>query len=648
MLNSNPSPSQGAGILATLPSARPIWRFGVFEVDTRRLELRRSGTVVKLREQSFRILIYLLEHPCDIVTREELRRVLWPSDTYVDFDHSLNTAVMKLREALGDSTGTPLYIETVPKRGYRFIAPVSQSEATRNETTTEILKAPSLIEATPATETTLLEAPAALRRRGISIALIGSLVGLVLLIAAGALLFKRAHANHAEQQAGLNSSSFQIVPVTTATGNAIFPAFSPDGREIAYIWDGEDRRRYDVYVQLPGAEKPLRLTYSKSGQIGPPAWSPNGSQIAFGRCDGVNDGVFVVPALGGDERKLTTAGCLFTLPNALAWVEGGNGMLMIDRCSPNGSFELVHFSLSTGEKKCLTDSHSLDGTSSGYDLALSPDGETVALTRVGTVCCNIYTIPVSGGTPYLLTTDTKTDCWTVNDLGCGGFMWTPDGKSVVFASRRSTLSSLWEVSANGGGVERETKYPAIGSFSKDGLRLVYSEERNGEPPAIWQAELASVGGPVVGSRKLISSQYPEMSAQPSQDGAQLVWMSVRTGTGQIWARSVSGKGELQLTHGDFGTGTPRWAPDGKWIAFDGGATDGSEQVFVIDAEGRNYHSISTGPSDNVVPSWSRDGKALYFASDRTGVWQVWSTRCNRSRYSNDARRRIRLVRIDGR
>jgi eukaryotic-like serine/threonine-protein kinase len=102
------------------------WRFGVFEVNARDAELRRSGRLVKMREQSFRILILLLEHAGELVTREDLRRVLWPSDTFVDFDHSLNTAMMKLREVLGDSAEAPLYIETIPKRGYRFIAPVTE------------------------------------------------------------------------------------------------------------------------------------------------------------------------------------------------------------------------------------------------------------------------------------------------------------------------------------------------------------------------------------------------------------------------------------------------------------------------------------------------------------------------------------------
>ena len=103
--------------MATPAHTTQTWRFGVFEVDARREELRRAGVPVKMREQSLRILVFLLEHAGEIVTREELRHVLWPADTFVDFAHSLNTAVMKLREALGDTADKPLYIETIPKRG---------------------------------------------------------------------------------------------------------------------------------------------------------------------------------------------------------------------------------------------------------------------------------------------------------------------------------------------------------------------------------------------------------------------------------------------------------------------------------------------------------------------------------------------------
>ena len=99
--------------------------FGSFEVDVVSGELRRQGLKIRLQDQPFRLLVLLLDRAGDVVTREEVRETLWPADTYVDFDHSLNTAVRKLREALGDSAEAPRYVETIARRGYRFIAPVA-------------------------------------------------------------------------------------------------------------------------------------------------------------------------------------------------------------------------------------------------------------------------------------------------------------------------------------------------------------------------------------------------------------------------------------------------------------------------------------------------------------------------------------------
>jgi len=103
---------------------RSVFRFGVFEVDPRSGELRKQGARVRLRDQSLEVLVMLLERPGDVVTREELQHRLWSTNTFVDFDRGLNKAVNRLREALGDSAESPRFIETLPKRGYRFIAPV--------------------------------------------------------------------------------------------------------------------------------------------------------------------------------------------------------------------------------------------------------------------------------------------------------------------------------------------------------------------------------------------------------------------------------------------------------------------------------------------------------------------------------------------
>ena len=113
-------------VVMPMPEASPrkAVRFGAFEVDLVSGELRKNGTRIRLQEQPFRVLAMLLERPGEMVAREDLRSKLWPSDTFVDFDHGLNTAVNKLREALGDAAANPRFVQTVARRGYRFIAPV--------------------------------------------------------------------------------------------------------------------------------------------------------------------------------------------------------------------------------------------------------------------------------------------------------------------------------------------------------------------------------------------------------------------------------------------------------------------------------------------------------------------------------------------
>ena len=109
-----------------------LLRFGAFEVDLLAGELRKSGLRIRMQEQPFRVLALLLERSGDIVTREELRQRLWPADTFVDFDHSLNTAINKIRDALGDSAATPRYIETLARRGYRFVVPVQRLDTSQD------------------------------------------------------------------------------------------------------------------------------------------------------------------------------------------------------------------------------------------------------------------------------------------------------------------------------------------------------------------------------------------------------------------------------------------------------------------------------------------------------------------------------------
>jgi len=175
--------------VSTPPRSFPqkIIRFAVFEVDLAAGELRRNGARVRLQEQPFQILAYLLDRAGEVVTREELREKLWPADTFVDFDHSLNTAINKLREALGDSASNPRYVETLARRGYRFLAPL-QTGTAKAQGSPEAQPAPAST-AVPAAFHPELEVP--LPRRSLTRGLFG-LIQVMYLIFYLSALFRLA------------------------------------------------------------------------------------------------------------------------------------------------------------------------------------------------------------------------------------------------------------------------------------------------------------------------------------------------------------------------------------------------------------------------------------------------------------------------
>ena len=437
---------------------------------------------------------------------------------------------------------------------------------------------------------------------------------LSILLAAGAAVFLRAHPGLFRwNDRNENSANRQICPSPQQWERG-FPAISPNGTQFVYLQDGPRPKALQL---LPATGRvrhaALRITNIQSGMFGAPVWSPDGREIAFSLCDGKNDGVYVVPSLGGALRKLASVACQYLMPGSLAWLPDGKQMLMIDRCTPT-MFGVVLFSLATGKERCLTNT-GITTSHNAFQFSLSPDATTIAFTASLNISCfgDIFSIPLSGGQPNQLTSERR--CF-------GDLMWTPDSQSIVFVSQRTPLRSLWRVPASGGPILPETAYPGIGTFSKDGRRFVFAETTRGEGPEIWRADLANPGGKVLTNRKVVSSQYPDLDAQPSSDNSMIAWMSRRTGFAEIWKGTASGESPMELTHLDFYSGTPRWSPDGNWIAFDSYGKD-SQQILVIDEDGRNLHAVTSGASNNIVPSWSRDGKSIYFASNRTGSWQLW-------------------------
>src|SRR5262249_40593179 len=174
-------------MLEPVPSVQVV-RFGTYELDLRLGELRKNGIRVKLSGQPFQILVILLERPGDLVTREQLQQRLWPSDTFVDFDRGLNAAINRVRDALGDSAENPRFVETLPRRGYRFIAPLNSSPA--------VVRAPSESNICPpqtATSSATLPVPGSREGRPVSLRLKILIAGVstLALLVVGAVLVSR-------------------------------------------------------------------------------------------------------------------------------------------------------------------------------------------------------------------------------------------------------------------------------------------------------------------------------------------------------------------------------------------------------------------------------------------------------------------------
>jgi DNA-binding winged helix-turn-helix (wHTH) protein len=419
-----------------------VLRFGTFEVDVRAGEVRKQGVRIKLQEQPLHVLTVLLQRPGEVVTREELRSQIWAVDTFVDFDNSLNTSINKLREALGDSADSPHFIETLPRRGYRFVAPVENN----------------------------LQAPAAgvsKRRLEQFIARTTWIaVGVILLILLSGIGIWRFSRKVAESPL----LSGEAASLTALPGFHAYPAFSPDGNQVAFVIEG--RQNPGIYTTLVGGEKPLQLT-SNPGDSSP-TWSPNGGQVAFTRYDGRSLSICVIPALGGTERKLYTFS--YRPPSTMEWLNWSpTGKVLA--FTESSRIQLLSIADSTTRPLTSPPDRSYD-----YGPVFSPDGSTVAFVRgsVAGVDADLFVVPAVGGEAKRLTVD--------NSAIFGPSAWTPDSREIVFSSSRRGLHNLWRIPVSGG-----TPLPVSGvvmashpSISRKG-DLAYLQQLSNDN--IWRVSL---------------------------------------------------------------------------------------------------------------------------------------------------------------
>lgn len=575
-------------------------RFGPFEFNSARLELRRRGVRVPLTGQPLQILSVLLREPANVVTRDRLRESLWPGDVHLDFDGALNTAVKRLRQALEDTGALEKYIETLPRTGYRFVAPVETIQPpppAENPAIAPPVVAADLPRSLP---------PTRWRWLWPAVAAVG-------LCAIAMALFWRA-ASRREPLAVWKSTFLTSFP-----GEQVAPALSPSGVQVAFSWaDPAHAQEASLYLTSSTGLGLHRLTAENAGDFAP-AWSSDGSQIAFVRQSGASAGrasVFVIPSAGGPERRVAATDGRYT-----AWVPGSNAVMVADRLPQERDFQLLAVSLSTGERTPVTtrDEH-VDGWER---FSFSPNGRTLGYTAwTGSQGpAEIFVRSAAGGAPRQIT-----------HLGSSlrGWCWLPDSDSILVVSSAPGVRRLFVVHLAD---PHLTLLPLIGAGDDvfqptavtDGneVEIAFSQQRLTSNLYSFSIVRDSRGLPSHLSEPRCIAASTRATANPriSPDGRRLAFVSNRLLFNEIWLSDADGLNPHPLTSFNsdrIEPGSPQWSPDGTYIAFSAREDDITD-LYVAPADGSAVTRLTHGHFDVLRPSWSHDGKSIYFARRDTTV-----------------------------
>ena len=573
------------------------YEFGEFRLVPLARVFTRQDQPIALAPKSFDLLMLLVERRGRVLTRGELIRELWP-DTIVE-EANLTFQVSTVRKALGEDGSK--WIETVPKHGYRFTAPIREirPEDTRDR------------DALPLPPAARARAGPPMWRRAAGAALVAVIAALVVFLYAS-----RPDAPIPRE------IRLEAVPFTSYSGREAEPTFSPDGSSVAFTWDGENRDNPDIYVKSVGAEQPLRLT-SDRARDGSPAWSPDGTRIAFLRDKpGGGSEVRLLPPTGGPERIIGEV--QGQAHEGLSWSPDGRSLAIVDRSSPGDRVGIFVLDIVTGVKNRLT-----PPTHAAIQPTFSPDGRTIAFNQTflprGPF---VNVVPVAGGEPREL---------APTSFLRGRLAWMPDAAQILFAaapvasdgsrarpSASGSGRSLWRVPAAGGEASllAGSENAIDVALSADGRRLVYSQGTMDWN--IWRLDLRRGPATEEAPMRFAFSTKNDVNPRFAPDGERVAFTSDRSGQNEIWVVDGQGTHPVRLTYLEGSAGAPRWSPDGKMIAFDFAAKGGNNvDIYVISASGGSPRRATTSPAIDATPSWSRDGRWIYFASNRNSAWQVW-------------------------
>lgn len=514
-----------------------VVRFGVYEVDSHSGELRRNGLKVKLQEQPFQVLTMLLERPGEVVSREELQRRLWPADTFVDFDHSLNAAIKRLRDALQDSADNPRFVETLARRGYRFVAPVAGAFRANDENEDHT----SSQSRTPQRWT---------------YALIPLLIAAC--VAAGWHIGHRAAQPVAPREVRLTANS-PDVPVEHAS-------ISPDGKLLAYT----DPR--GLFLREISREDSHQIALPANFKAHFVSWYPDGSHLLVGGTgDAGNTSLWNVSILGGSSRKVsdeTETGTVSADGLKIAFLCGGGKL--------NGS-ELWLMNIDGTQSRKLSDI-------TGYadSLAWSPNSRRVAYLRTAnwpgydTRESRIESYDLAQGKISTLYSDYRLQT---------GLSWARDGRLYFTRSEENTNaeSNVYSIRADEvTGQSREELTKRTGGpgwklhpqLTADGKHLVFL--RSTIAPTVYVADVDARTKQLQRVQRLTLDENRSRPYEWTPDGTAVLYVSDRDGEFHIYRQAIGAASPELLVDGHDAPVLLRLNPDASEILYESRPSHASE------------------------------------------------------------------------
>jgi len=567
--------------------------FGIFEADLDARVLRKSGVKIKLNEQPFQVLALLLERPGELVTREELQASLWPSDTFVDFDVSLNGAVKRLRQALGDESDNPRFIETLYRRGYRFIAPVSippSERPPRADTTNSpfSLSSPVLGAASDNGYGTGSVPAQPVREAGQHTPTWAYIaVGFLAVMLVG-LIFARTV-----------RSSPRILGFTQITrGGKVhqLAALVTDGQRLYF--QAVDRDRIALaQVSVSGGDSSLISTPFDETFLADIA--PDGSSLLISSFVGTNKEapIWILPLPAGSPRPLGTMEV-----HSVVWTPDGRRLLFVQgadlyEANPDGS----------DASKLATLTPRIG------DVAVSPDGQRISVTvdDLRTGFSEFWELNRDGSHPHPLLPN-----WDDSPHECCG-RWTPDGRYFLFSSLREGRSSIWVLPERRSWLQPTAKPVQLTNGpldfwkpvpSKDGKRIFAV---GGEP----RSEVLRYDGrsfiPYFDGASVTDLAF-------SADGQRVAYISVPEGA--LWTSKIDGSDRIKLSDPSvMEAALPRWSPDGSQIVFMARTQNTDWRGYLAAANGHGLRELIPGAAAGFDPGWSPDGQSILLAVGDLGA-----------------------------